>query len=148
MLLFTRSRKAAKPRRRSTYLKTSDELNLISRDIVNLALRIHVKLGPGMLESVYEMVLARDLTRQGFQVERQKAISFDFEGLWFDDAFRVDLVVERCIAIEIKSVETLGKAHEKQLLTYLKLLDFRLGFLLNFGAPMMKDGIKRLVHRL
>lgn len=129
-------------------MKTTDELNHISGQVVDIALRIHMKLGPGMLESVYETILARELDRRGFSVERQKAISFDFEGLWFEDAFKADLVIERAVVVEIKSVHSLVQAHEKQLLTYLKLLDYRVGLLLNFGAPLMKDGIRRLVHRL
>ena len=124
------------------------ELNLITGEVVHTALRIHSKLGPGLLESVYESILARDLDRKGLTVERQKAISFDFDGLWFGDAFRVDLIVERAVVIEVKSVAAFAPAHEKQLLTYLRLLDYRVGLLLNFGAPLMKDGIKRMVHRL
>jgi GxxExxY protein len=124
------------------------ELNLITGEVVHTALRIHQKLGPGLLESVYETILARDLARKGLTVERQKAISFDFDGLWFEDAFRVDLIVERAVIIEVKSVTAFAAAHEKQLLTYLRLLDYRVGLLLNFGAALMKDGIKRIVHRL
>ena len=100
------------------------------------------------MEHVYETILARDLIRRGLGVERQRSISFDFEGLWFDDACRVDLVVERCVVVEIKSVATFLPRHHKQLLTYLRLLDYRVGLLLNFGAPTMKDGIKRIVHKM
>jgi GxxExxY protein len=100
------------------------------------------------MESVYEKILSRDLARRGFTIERQKSISFDFEGLWFDDACRVDLVVERCVAVEIKSVAMILPRHDKQLLTYLRLLDYRVGLLLNFGAPTMKDGIKRIANRV
>jgi iron complex transport system substrate-binding protein len=124
------------------------ELNEITGRVVDAAVRIHTCLGPGLMESVYEVVLARDLERAGLRVERQKAVSFEFEGLRFDDAFRVDLIVESSVVIEIKSVTDLVAIHEKKLLTYLRLLDYRVGLLLNFGAPLMKHGIKRIANRL
>lgn len=123
------------------------ELNAITGHIVDAAFRIHTKLGPGLLESVYETILARDLVNRGFRVERQKSFSFDFEGLWFEDAFRVDLVVADSIIVEVKAVPRLVVVHEKQLFTYLRLLDCRVGLLINFGAPLIKDGIKRIVNR-
>ena len=122
--------------------------NRVTGVIVDSAFRIHSTLGPGLMEHVYETILARDLRRRGLGVERQWNISFDFEGLWFEDACRVDLVVERCVVVEIKSVATFLPRHHKQLLTYLRLLDYRVGLLLNFGAPTMKDGIKRIVHKI
>ena len=103
--------------------KRKTDLNAITGQVVDSALRIHAKLGPGLLESVYETILARDLARKGFSVERQKPISFDFEGLWFEDAFRADLVIERSVVVEVKSVTALVAAHQKQLLTYLRLLE-------------------------
>lgn len=124
------------------------ELNLITGRIVDAAVRIHSTLGPGLVESVYEKILARDLVRNGLHVERQKWQSFEFEGLLFEDAFRPDLVVQNAVVVEVKSVSSIPAAHEKQLLTYLRLLDLRVGLLLNFGAPLMKDGIRRLVNRL
>jgi iron complex transport system substrate-binding protein len=124
------------------------ELNDITGHVVNAAVRIHSRLGPGLMESVYETILARDLSNQGFGVERQKWISFDFEGLWFDDACRADIIVDRAVIVEVKSVATILPRHEKQLLTYLRLLDYRVGLLLNFGAPLMKDGIKRIANRV
>ncbi len=123
-------------------------VNVITGQIINAALRIHSKLGPGLLESVYERILARDLARLGYYVERQKPVSFEFEGLWFDDAFRADLAVNESVVVEIKSVAALSRADKKQLLTYLRLLDYRVGLLLNFGAPLMKDGIARVVNGL
>ena len=122
-------------------------LNTVTGIVIDAAIRIPVGLGPGLLESVYETILARDLAGRGLLVERQKSVSFDFEGLWFEDAFRVDLLVERSVVVEIKSVATIASAHEKQLLTYLRLLDCRVGLLLNFGAAYMKDGIKRIANR-
>lgn len=125
-----------------------NDMNRVTGMIVDSAFRIHSRLGPGLMESVYETILSRDLARRGFSIERQKSISFDFEGLWFADACRVDLVVNRSVAIEIKSVAMLLPRHHKQLLTYLRLLDYRVGLLLNFGAPTMKQGIKRIANSL
>ncbi len=121
-------------------------VNSVSGQIVGAAIRLHQKLGPGLLERVYETVLARDLVRIGLKVERQKLCSFDFEGLWFDGACRVDLMVENCVIVEVKSVETMKPLFEKQLLSYLRLTATPVGLLLNFGAPTMKDGIKRLAN--
>jgi GxxExxY protein len=120
----------------------------IGREVVDSAVRIHRALGPGLLEAVYEAVLARELCGRGLQVERQVAISLDYEGLKFEEAFRADLLVERKVIVEIKCVETLNFAHKKQLLTYLRLADVRLGYLLNFAEALMKHGITRAVHRL
>lgn len=125
-----------------------NDLNDITGVIVDAAFRIHSKLGPGLLETVYETILARDLAHKGLSVERQKTISFDFEGLWFDDACRVDIIVERCVIVEVKSVTAILPRHEKQTLTYLRLLDYRVGLVLNFGAPLMKEGIKRIANRI
>jgi len=116
--------------------------------VVDAAIRIHMKVGPGLLQSVYETILARDLAARGLYVERQKPVSFDFEGLWFESAFRLDLLVERKVVVEVESATNIAPAHEKQLLTYLRLLDCRVGLLLNFGAPYMRDGIRRIANRL
>jgi iron complex transport system substrate-binding protein len=123
-------------------------LNSVSGKIVDAAFHIHCTLGPGLLESVYEAVLAHELKKRGLKVERQKPVPIVFEGLRFDEGFRADLLVEDCIIVELKSVEELSRLHSKQLLTYLRLLDYRLGLLINFGAPVIKDGIRRVVHRL
>jgi len=123
-----------------------ERLNHISGLVVDAAFKIHTKLGPGLLESVYEVILAKELERRGLVVERQKVVSIEFEGLRFDEGFRADLVVENRIIVELKSVESLAAVHSKQLLTYLKLLDLRLGLLINFGAPVIKDGIRRIVN--
>lgn len=114
--------------------------------VVDAGIRLHAHLGPGLLESVYEIVLARDLARRGLTVERQKAVGFEFDGLRFEAAFRVDLLVENCVVVEIKSVESLAPVHSKQLLTYLRLMDMRIGLLMNFGAPLLKSGIRRVVN--
>lgn len=117
-----------------------------TRQIVDSAYRIHVGLGPGLLESVYETVLARDLVRRGLRIERQKVLSFEFDGLRFDDNLRIDLLVESNVIVEVKSVERVLPVHGKQLLTYLRLARLRVGLLLNFGAGLMKDGIQRIVN--
>jgi GxxExxY protein len=124
------------------------DINDISGVIVGAAYRIVGKLGPGLMESVYERILVRDLMKKGLHVERQKWISFEFEEMFFENAFRVDLIVERAVVVEVKSMPILTPAQHKQLLTYLRLLDIRLGLMLNFGAPRFKDGIKRIANNL
>ena len=122
-------------------------LDDITGEIVDAAYKVHTSLGPGLLESVYEMVLAKELERRGLHVERQKPISFDFDGIHFSDCFRVDLMVEFKVVVEIKSLEVLLPVHPKQVLTYLKLLKLPVGLLINFGAPRLKDGLRRVVNR-
>lgn len=120
---------------------------MVTGHIVSAAFRIHTKLGPGLLEAVYETVLAGELTDKGLIVERQKPISFTFERYSFIEAFRADLVVENSVIVEIKSIAKLAEIHEKQLLTYLRLLDYRVGLLFNFNVAHLQDGMKRLVNK-
>ena len=127
---------------------TGKPLDDITGEIVDAAFMLHTGLGPGLLESVYETVLARELQRRGLQVERQKPVSFHYDGLDFNDGFRVDLMVESRVIVEIKSVERLAPVHSKQLLTYLRLLNLPVGLLINFGAPTLKDGLHRIVNGL
>ena len=122
--------------------------NAIAKIIVDAAYKIHRGLGPGLLESVYETVLAHELERNGLAVERQKPIPIRYNGLAFEEGFRADLVVGDSVIVELKSVETVSPVHKKQLLTYLRLADKRLGLLINFGANMIKDGIFRVVNGL
>jgi iron complex transport system substrate-binding protein len=122
-------------------------IDRITRTIIGSALRIHTALGPGLFESVYEVVLEKDLVRLGFHVERQKAISFEFEGIRFENAFVLDLLVEGCVVVEVKSVARLASVFEKQMQTYLRLSDCRVGLLINFNETRLKDGIKRVVNR-
>jgi len=129
-------------------IQTDRSLDDITGVVVDAAVRLHKALGPGLLESVYEIVLMRDLQRLGLRVERQIPVSFEYEGLNFTDAFRLDLMVEGQVIIEIKSVEAFAPVHTKQLLTYLRRMKFPVGLLLNFGAPIMKNGIKRVVNEL
>ena len=122
--------------------------NIIGREVVDAAVKVHSALGPGLLESVYEVVLAKELERRGLAVVRQVAVPIAYEGMTFDEGFRADIIVEGLVILELKSVEQLSRVHHKQLFTYLKLRDLRLGYLLNFGAALMKDGIKRIVNGL
>ena len=120
--------------------------NELTGQIIDAAYKLHVALGPGLLESVYELAVAADLSRRNLRVERQKGVSFEYSGIRFTNAFRVDLVVEGCVLVEIKSVETLAPVHGKQLLTYLRSMNLPLGLLLNFGAPTMKQGLQRVIN--
>lgn len=122
------------------------DLEAISGDVINVAIRIHRDLGPGLLESVYETILAARLVTMGYKVDRQKPVDIEFEELRFDAAFRIDILVNDCLLIEIKSVEQLNKAHAKQLLTYLRLTGQPVGLLINFGGETLKEGLKRVVN--
>ena len=124
------------------------ELDDITGAVIDAAMKIHVKLGPGLLESVYEAVLARDLSRRGFQVERQKIITFEYDGMMFQEGLRLDLLVEDRVVVELKSVEKLAAVHSKQVLTYLRLLDLPVGLLINFGEATLKEGLRRIVNNL
>jgi len=126
----------------------SFELDEITGAIIDSAIQVHRVLGPGLLESVYELVLARALTSQSFKIEREKSISFEYEGMFFANAFRMDLLVDERVIVEIKSVERLAPVHSKQLLTYLRLTNLQVGLLLNFGAATLKEGIHRIVNHL
>jgi GxxExxY protein len=120
----------------------------IGKWVVDTAVKVHRDLGHGMLETVYEVILLHELRSRGLQVERQVPIPFTYQGFRFDEGFRVDLMVEHKVVIELKCVERLNNAHKKQLLTYLRLADKRLGYLLNFGAALMRDGIVRTANGL
>jgi len=120
----------------------------IATQIVDAAVKIHIALGPGLLESVYETTLAYDLEKRGLRVVRQQAIPVIYEGVHMDDGFRADLVVEGKVIVEIKSVDALARVHFKQVMTYLRLSDKRLGLLINFNEELLKDGIKRLANKL
>jgi GxxExxY protein len=124
------------------------ELDDITGLIVDSAVRIHRELGPGLLESVYELVLERELVVRGLTVERQKPICFSYDGLVFENAFRVDLLVDERVVVEIKSVDRLAPVHGKQLLTYLRLMNLPVGLLINFGGITLKEGLRRIVNQL
>jgi GxxExxY protein len=121
-------------------------VNIITGEIVDAAYRLHTRLGPGLLESVYEAVLARALEERGLRIERQKPVSFEFEGMLFEEGFRVDLLVDGLVLVELKSVEKLVPVHSKQVLTYLRLLDLPIGLLINFGTVSMNEGLHRIVN--
>ena len=120
--------------------------NEIGTIVVDEAISIHRELGPGLLESVYEIIMMHRLRKHGLDVERQVSIPVEFDGIKFDEGFRADLIVNGKVLLELKSVETLNNAHKKQLLTYLKLTGLKLGYLLNFGDELMKDGITRTIN--
>jgi GxxExxY protein len=120
--------------------------NEIGTVIVEASIAIHKELGPGLLETVYEMVLHHELNRRGLKVERQVAIPIQYQGLRFEEGFRADLIVGGKVIVELKSVEQVVAAHRKQ--TYLRLTGLKLGYLLNFGQALMKDGITRAVNGL
>lgn len=122
------------------------EKDKLTGEIVDAAYKLHTGLGPGLLESIYETVLARDLERRGLRVEKQKPLSFDYDGMEFADCLRVDLLVNGHVVVEIKSVERLLPVHPKQVLTYLRLLNMPVGLLINFGAPTLKEGLHRIVN--
>lgn len=118
----------------------------LSKIVVDCAYQMHVEIGPGLLESVYEAVLEKLLLERGLKVTRQQAISIEVMGLSINEGFRADLIVEDLLLIELKSVEKLAPVHSKQVLTYLRLLNLPLGLLINFGAATFKEGCKRIVN--
>ncbi|MCX8063182.1 MAG: GxxExxY protein [Anaerolineales bacterium] len=120
--------------------------NEIGKIVVDQAIRLHKELGPGLMESVYETLLAHRLQMAGLKVECQVPIAFCFDGITFDQGFRADMIIEDKVILELKSVESLNHAHYKQILTYLKLSGLKLGFLLNFGEAVMKNGIHRIIN--
>jgi len=122
--------------------------NELSKIIVEVSYKIHTKLGPGLLESVYEAILYHELTKRNLKVERQKPIPVIWDDIHLDIGFRSDLIVEEKVIIEIKSVEKISNVHLKQLLTYIRVTDLRLGLLINFNEALIKNGIKRVAHGL
>lgn len=122
---------------------TENEIGVI---VVDAAIHVHRVLGPGLLESVYETVLALELEKRGLTCRRQVVIPIFYEGARLDEGFRADIVIENKVILELKSVEQVNTAHKKQLLTYLKLSGMKLGFLLNFGEALMKQGITRTIN--
>ncbi len=122
--------------------------NKIGDIIIDTVFHLHNNLGTGLYEIVYEVILAKLLTKKGLSVQRQVAVPIEFEGERFDEGFRIDLFVEGKVIIELKSTEHISPMHKKQLLTYLKLTNTKLGYILNFGTVLMKDGIARIVNDL
>lgn len=122
------------------------KLNDISEVIIGRAIYIHKELGPGLLESVYQRILAYELRKAGLCLETEVPIQVTWDRNVIEQGFRADIIVEESILIELKSIEEVGKVHHKQVLTYLKLTGLQLGLLINFGAPLLKDGIHRIVN--
>ena len=122
--------------------------NEIGTAVVTAAIRVHRELGPGLLETVYEAALEHELKTSGIEVERQVPISFEYRGIVFDEGFRADLIIEDKVILELKSVEIVSRVHKKQVQTYIRLAGMKLGYLLNFGTDLMKDGITRCVNGL
>jgi len=122
------------------------ETNRITGVIVDVAYRIHCDLGPGLFPSVYGVVVPRALERRGLKVERHKLVTFEYDGLRFDNGLRVDLLVGEQVVVEVKAVDTITPVHSKQVLTYLRLLDLPVGLLINFGAATLKEGLRRIVN--
>ena len=120
--------------------------NELAKIVLDSAFLVHTKLGPGLLESVYEVVLAHEVRKRALSVERQKPMPIIYDGIRFDEAFRSDLVVGERVIVEIKSVVALTPVHAKQLLTQLRLSGLKLGFLINFGEAHLKNGIKRIIN--
>ncbi len=122
--------------------------NDIAREVVDAAYAIHSRLGPGLLESVYEVLLADELTRRGFSAKQQVSIDIEYNDRRFSEAFRADLIINEKVIVELKSVEGVKPIHKKQLLTYLRLTKLKLGLLVNFGENLIKDGITRVANGL
>ncbi len=147
MSRINRRRKGVTQRRKDAKIRIMPE-NEIAKIIVDAAFQIHKRLGPGLLESVYETLLSYELKKRGLKVERQVPVAIVFDGIRFDEGFRADLIVEDKVIVELKSVENVVPVHKKQLLTYLRLTDKRLGLLINFGSELIRDGISRVVNSL
>ena len=122
--------------------------NEIAQAVVDAAYQVHRQLGPGLLESVYEIALAFELRERGFRVERQVVVPVKYGSLLFEEGFRIDLLVNDSVIVEVKSIESVIAVHKKILLTYLRLANKRLGLLINFGSELIKDGISRVVNGL
>ena len=122
------------------------EVDEITGAIVTAAIQIHKDIGSGLFESVYEILLARALYRRGFRVDRQRAVDFVYDGIAFEQGFRIDLLVEDRVIVELKSMDRVAPVHSKQVLTYLRLMNIPVGLLLNFGAETMLEGVKRVIN--
>jgi len=136
------------PRSQSTQSKEKDRFNGITETIIGSAIAVHRELGPGLLESAYEACLAHELVERGLNVERQKALPVSYRGVRVDCGYRIDLLVEGCVVVELKAVDSLQAIHTAQVLSYLKLSGCSVGLLINFHVPMLRDGIRRIVSGL
>ena len=124
----------------------SDRIESLAKSAVDCGFQIHKEIGPGLLESAYELLLAESLAARGLHVERQVSIDLKANGIVIDNAFRADILVEKCLLIEVKSTEQHAPVHAKQVITYLRLMQLPLGILMNFGAPTFKEGVRRIAN--
>jgi len=145
-LSFSQSRQEKKDVRRKEEASMTE--NEIATIIVDSAYRVHTQLGPGLLESVYETAMAHELTKRGMGIRRQQGMPVIYDTIRMEMGFRADLIVNGKVIIEIKSIEAIAPVHRKQLLTYLRLTDKRLGLLINFNVDLIKNGITRVVNNL
>jgi GxxExxY protein len=122
------------------------DVNEVTREIVDAAYSVHSRIGPGLLESVYEALLGREVEQRGFTVRRQMPVPLEVDGLRFEEAFRVDLLVDQRVIVELKSAERLLPVHTKQVLTYLRLMNLEVGLVINFGGATLKEGLRRVVN--
>lgn len=129
-----------------SYLPLSQREERVAREIVSAAYAVHTRLGPGLLESIYETCFCHELGKQGLSYRRQAVLPIIYDDIKFDDGLRLDVLVEELVICELKAAETMHPVFVAQLLTYLKLSDRRLGFLINFNVPKIKDGIKRVIR--
>jgi len=127
---------------------TPTELNEVTGKIIEYSIKVHKTLGPGMLEGAYEICLMHELVKNGFKVERQKKLPIIYDGIQLDGGYRIDLLVNDSVIVEVKAVERLHTVHEAQLLSYLRMTDVKLGLLINFNMKMLRDGVKRVVNKL
>ncbi|PLX73465.1 MAG: GxxExxY protein [Desulfuromonas sp.] len=126
--------------------KARRDIEEVTSIVIDEALQLHRDLGPGLLESVYEAVLAKTLEQRGILVERQKPVPIHYQDVKLDEGFRLDLLIDGQLIVELKSVEKINPVHPKQLLTYLRLMNLPLGLLINFGSTLLKDGLQRVVN--
>jgi GxxExxY protein len=124
---------------------TSEEIERVASAVVDAAFKIHTRLGPGLLESAYRAVMIYELRKRGFEVQFEVVVPIVYDDIKLDAGYRLDLLVNNCVIVEVKAVEKLHPVHDAQLLTYLKLTGIRLGFLINFNTKLIKDGLKRIV---
>lgn len=122
--------------------------NEIAKIVVDAAYKVHSKLGPGLLESAYQAILSYELKQRGLSIEAEIPMPLNYDGITLDIGYRADLIVEQQVIVELKSIEKIAEVHKKQLLTYLRVSNFHLGLLINFGVPLIKDGITRVVNGL
>ena len=125
-----------------------NEHDFIAKNTINAAFKVHKFLGPGLLETVYEVALAHELEKMGFVIDRQRLVPITYDKVQIEQGFRADMVVNEKVIVELKSIEKVAPVHKKQLLTYLRLADMRLGLLINFGEELLKTGISRIVNGL